>query len=194
MRLPRSGKVRLTVKQLREYVNSIDEGDDSAIQKMDEDSLDSQVDSYLTQYESEAKKTKVEGRDFRSLVKRFLFEEEDDVDPLDLGDDSGDKSVPDAPKKKSVDDIDISSYVNSVIRLIENYDSLLEVRSTLARRARNFLADQYDSDVLERFDSIIRKEHGIVPGKTEDDVEREESTPPNAAFANGPSPAGAGPA
>lgn len=182
--IPRHGKVRMTIAQLREYVNSpINEGDEDLDIK-DEDSLDVQVDSYLTQYESEAKKSKTEGRDFRTLVKRFLTEEEgDDVPSIDAKDQSGDK--------KGIDEFDVGSYVSSVIRLIENYDSLIEVRSTLARRARNFIAKQYDSNVLQRFDSIIRQEHGIVPGKTHDDVEREESSPPYAANASGPSPAGA---
>jgi hypothetical protein len=140
-----------------------------------DDSLDSQVDRYLSQYEGEAKSSKTEGLDFRMLTRRILGEAGEDEE--EGGDVAGE------PAKLALEDIDIDSFANGVVRLIENYDSLLEVRSTLARRAINFVAKSYDPEVVEALKTTLRDDHGIVPGESEQDTEDELYTAPRAARA-----------
>lgn len=146
-------------------------------QKEDSDSLDSQADRYLVQYEGEAKTAKKEGHDFRMLTRRILGEAGDDEDA-----DKTDKPVPadDSGGKLTADDIDMESFTNSLVRLIDNYDSLLEVRSTLARRGINFIAKAYAPDVVEELKRVLREEHGLVPGESEMDVAAEDFPAPTA--------------
>lgn len=129
-----------------------------------EDSVDAQVDRYLTQYESEAKHAKAEGMCFRSLTQRVLFEQDDEPD-------TGDKAA-------TLDDIDIRSFVSDVMRLIENVDNLIEFKSTILRRALNFIGEAYDDEVVERMRMVVRDEYGAEAGKTEHDIESEISPPP----------------
>jgi len=155
-------------------------------------SLDSQVDRYFSEYESEAKSAKNEGADFRRLLRRLL-EAEGDTTGNEAPADDGDDEAGD-PAKQGVDSIDLENFANSVVRLIENYDSLLEVRSTITRRAKNFLAKAYSEDVVEAFDKVMRDEHGIVPGESKIDVEDEEFPAPGADRAGDGGGAGGAPA
>ncbi len=137
-------------------------------------SLDAQVDRYLNEYEQEAKSAKQEGKDWRMLVKRMLREAGDESDvPADAG--------PGA--QSSVNDIDLESFCNSLMRLIDNYDSLLEVRSTLVRRAENFLSKVYDQEVVKEFTRVMRDDHGVEAGKSPEDVSDEQYPAPPAARA-----------
>ena len=181
------------------------------------DSLDSQIDRYLTQYEGEAKKTdnsvtspgtqaQMESMDWRALVKGVLIESpfmnqagQGDKDSQDAGDDApgaddmtGESMDDD---KLGPDDLDIAKFADDVVRLIENYDSLLEVRDTLFRRARNFLGKNYKDEVLEAFDNVMRDDHGMVPGQDKQSVDDERFPAPPAARASGsaePGTAGGG--
>lgn len=151
--------------------------EDMLSEKEGEDSLDAQVDRLLSDYESEAKSLKKEGKDWRMTVRRILEAEEE--------------SAPAALDSMSSDDIDVSSFTNSVIRLIENYDSLLEVKNTILRRAVNFLEKSYDNDVIAAFKDALKDEHGVEIGKSKSDVEDEFAAPP--AGAAGPIGSAGGP-
>jgi hypothetical protein len=149
-----------------------------------EDSLDAQVDKYLLSYEKESKSSKNEGKDFRMLVKRFLKEAEEDEESKDKEGKEGEE------KKLTSDDIDIENFSRSVMRFIDNYDALLDVRNTVLRRAVNFLIEGYESDVSQAFKESIMDEYGIQIGKTKSDVEDDEYQSP-AADRAGASPGGA---
>jgi len=143
-------------------------------------SLDAEVDRYLAQYESEAKTAKQEGLDFRMLTRRIVSEADDEeTDDIE------------APTKLTANDIDMESFSNSLVRLIENYDSLLEVRNTITRRAMNFIAKSYEPDVVESLKRTLRDDHGLVPGESALDVSDEDFQAPPAARA-GASPGGGG--
>jgi hypothetical protein len=79
-----------------------------------------------------------------------------------------------------MEDIDVENFCNNVIRLIENYDALLEVQSTILRRATNFLIEGYEPDVAEAFKNDLLDRHGIEIGKTRSDIEDEEYRAPVA--------------
>lgn len=178
---------RLSIADLKRVIAEA-MGDAAAPPKKEETgaSLDAQVDRYFDSYEQEAKTAKQEGKDFRSLVKRLMREDGDDAEGKDAG-------APEAASRASVNDIDIESFSNSVVRLIENFDSLLEVRSTLMRRATNFLSKVYDDEVMKEFDRVMREEHGMEAGKSPEDVSDDQFPAPAAARAGdgGTGPGGA---
>lgn len=160
-----------------------------------DDSLDSQVDNLFSDFEKEAKNLKKEGKDFRSFVRRFLTEAEEDEKEEDKEeeekkpdedkkDESGEPEDEEAEKKKlTIDDIDMTSFANSVVRLIDNYDSLLEVRNTILRRAHNFLMKSYEPSVADSFDETLEEVHGMQVGKSKFDKDDDDFQPPAAARA-----------
>lgn len=139
-----------------------------------ETSLDNQVDRLILSYEKEARHAKNEGANYRDVTRRFLAEADDDDDKKD--DDSADMP------KSSPDDIDIQSFAESVVRLVDNYDSLLDVRDTLIRRAQDFLKKNYDAATLADFKSVMRDTFDVEVGVT--DVQKQDKyQPPPAARA-----------
>lgn len=206
-RRPQVKKVQ-QISQLRAIISEetkriLREAEEEINEEKGEDSLDAQVDKYLSDYEAEAKNLKREGRDFRSLVRRFLREapededeEKEDEDAEDEGGDEegdeeggGDEGGEDEeekdeePKKLTLDDVNVESFADSVVRLVDNYDSLLEVRNTILRRAINFLAKTYDIDVVDSFKEVVQERHGIEIGKSKSEMEEEDFQPPAAARA-----------
>lgn len=146
-----------------------------------EDSLDAQVDKYFSDYESEGKNSKNEGLDFRSFVRRFLREAEEDEKEEDVKEEE--------KEKLTSEDIDIDSFVDNVVRLVDNYDSLLEVRNTILRRAVNFLLKGYEVDVADSFKESLLERHGLEVGLSKYDQESEDFQAP-AADRAGASPGG----
>jgi len=141
-------------------------------------SLDAQVDRYLASYEETATQVKKESI-WRGSTKRLFEADEDETDNIKT-------------QQKDSDSIDVEKFTNDVVRLIENYDSLLEVQSTLVRRAHNFLIENgYTDDVVKLFETSLREQHGIVAGMVKGEVEAEDFVAP-AADRAGPEVGGAG--
>lgn len=177
-------KKRVRVSELKSYLRRIlsEEGPPVAPEQETEteDSIDSQIDRYFGQYESEAKSVKNEGFCFRSMTRRFLTEAEDGEEEAAPADDEEDPEVVQEPTKLTLEDLDVESFANDVARLIESADSLLEFRSTIVRRAKNFLMKTYDDDVTTRFEDTLRDEHGIVAGETEQETQDSQFAAPVA--------------
>lgn len=148
------------------------------------DSLDAQVDHYLSGYEAEATNAVTEGNDLRAITQRFLFEAPGDDDEEDEEDAAGDTEVtpaaPAAPSKKSLGEIDVRSYAGGIARLITNINSLIETRNTILRRAVNHLGKTYDPMVIRQLEIILEDEHGLAIDKSERDIEDDLQVPPAA--------------
>lgn len=155
-----------------------------------EDSLDSQVDKYLAEYESEAKHAKNEGLNFKMVARRIMNEagKEAAAEEEKKEDTSATDKEDEEPSKMTEEDIDIASFTSSVMRLVENYDSLLEVNNTILRRASNFLAKNYEKEVIDAFNENLLESYGLEIGKSKSDME-DENPAPRAGDAG---PAGAG--
>jgi len=174
----------LKIKDLRNLIaeeikKSLFEIGEKDKQEDGEDSIDRQIDRYLINYESESKLAKAEGKDFRMTLRRFLLEAEEATE-----DESADSLPP--IKKLKYEDIDIKNFLNSVMRLVDNYDALLEVRNAILRRAVNFLIKGYDKDVSESFKDDLDDTYGIQIGKSKSEVEDDNHQSPIADRA-GPS-------
>jgi len=146
-------------------------------------SLDAQVDRYFTEYENGAKAAKTEGNDFFRTFRKLMEAEGDEEE---MGDDEPTEEAPaepTQPTKMTVEDIDVGAFVNDVARLIENYDNLLEVRSTIIKRSINFISKSYDSDVVKALKDAFKNEHSMVADKTESEHETDDFVAPRAAEA-----------
>lgn len=170
---------------LKSLARLLREADEEPQKEEGEDSLDAQIDKYLSQYESEAKSSKNEGLDFRSMTRGFLLKEEGEDDS-----ETESNSENEEETQLTEEDIDIQSFSSSIVRLIDNYDSLLEVRNTILRRATNFLAKNYSQGVVDIFKEELLETHDIEIGKS--DSEKEDEFEPPKAGAAGPMGGGAG--
>jgi hypothetical protein len=149
-----------------------------------EDSLDQQVDDLLASYESESRSKKNEGLDFRMMTRRFLSSTTRTL--VEAQDEDKKEEEPSEEKKKlTIEDIDVEEFASNVARMIENYDSLLEVRNTLARRAVNFLIENYEEDVVNQFKDVLEEVHDIEIGKSKAEIEDENFQAPPADRAGG---------
>lgn len=146
-----------------------------------ESSIDQQIDDYFLQYESDAKVKKNEGVDYRMMTRSFLSSINE------AGEDEKNDKPDDQPENKKLtsNDIDVEDFAISVVRLIDNYDSLLEVRNTIARRAINFLTKNYEQDVVNEFKIVLEDQHDISLGKSKFDKEDEEFQAPPAVRSGG---------
>src|SRR5260221_3384395 len=131
--------MKLKLNELRDLIETIvsEATDDESLQG---DSLDSQLDRYFSEYERASKNAQAEGKSFRALTRRLLEADED-------------------AGKQPAGDLNIEEFADNVVRLVENYDSLLEVRSTIAKRAINFIAKIYDKDTVKELLTLLRYQH-----------------------------------
>ena len=137
-----------------------------------EDSLDSQIDRRLSDYESESRVAKTEGLDFRMMTRRFLLEAEEDEET--------EKAEEEEPEKLKAEEIDVENFLDSVMRLVDNYDALLEIRNTILRRAINFLIKGYEPAAANAFKENLQDVYGIEVGKSKSEIEDEEFQAPTA--------------
>jgi hypothetical protein len=147
------------------------------------DSIDVQVDGYFSSYENSAKRAKKEGRDFRMTVRRLVSEAEGDEPEAEEA-----PPKPAQPNKLTIESIDVESFTGDVLRLIENFESLVETRDTVCKRALSFLSESYDQTVLKEFKRALQ-DQGIIIGKSQDEHQSEDFIAPPAA---GAGPGGAG--
>ena len=170
-----------TLKQLARLLR---EADEEPKKEEGEDSVDAQIDKYLSQYESQAKEdasAKMESVTFSRLTRDWkrLVEAEDEEKEEETK----------VPEKGKLEELDMKSFVSDVMRLVDNADSLLELRNTILRRAANYLSENYEGDVLQTFNDELLESHGIEIGQSE--AEKQDEIQPPKAGAAGPMGGGA---
>lgn len=145
------------------------------------DSVDSQVDEYLSKYEKSAGENKTEAQRFLRDILNEADEDEEksEEEPAEDEEEASVETVP----KQSLDDLNVESFANDVARLIANYDNLLEINSTILTRATNFLIDSYDDEVVRSFQEAMREQHGLMAGKTSAEVSSDSIVVPSAGAA-----------
>ena len=105
------------------------------------------------------------------------------------GDESSDEEEKvEKPEMLTADDIDVNSFASSIARLVDNYDSLLELRNVILRRAASFIAKGYEQDVVDAFKEALSIDYDMEIGETETSDD-EKYPAPKAGFAG---PAGGG--
>lgn len=187
MTFSRTNNYGVSLKSLAKLLR---EADKEPTKEEGEDSLDAQVDKLFSDYESEAQNAKNEGLDFRMMTRRFLQEAEED-EKKDEEKDEKKEEPADEKKQLALEDINMTSFVTDVMRLVDNYETLLEVRNTILRRAANYLGKHYEKDAVDAFKGELLESYGVEIGMSKFDREDElEFQPPKAAAA-GPMGGGA---
>jgi hypothetical protein len=166
-------------KIIKESVNDILKEDKKTAEDLD-DSIDRQVDKYLTEYESQSKPMKKESRNLHDLSRDFFYSLLAEAD----------EEKKDETNKLTEEDIDVGLFADNVVRLIDNYDSLLEVKETIAKRAIKFLEKNYEPSVADKFKIVLEDEYDLYVGKSAPDSLSKYPAPP-ADRSNGPVGGGA---
>ena len=156
----------------------------------------------LPPYESKQRKT--------GLLENLLFEADDDAggDPGgglggggfgggtgagggdDLGgglDDSGADAAPQEPKSPPVIDtpkMNMNSYCRAVARLIENYEALMDPKTTIFNRAKEYVRVNYDEATAKMFEEVMTEQFGVQPKPPERD-QRQAPPASNAIYSGG---------
>ena len=172
-----------TMNALKELARLLREADEEPKKEEGEDSVDAQIDKYLSQYESQAKEdgqAKTEAVSYNKLTYdwRKLTEAEED-----------EEKKGEEPEKTPLEDINMESFVADVMRLVENHESLLEIKNTVLRRAANYLSQNYEGDALQLFKDQLQESYGIEIGQSES--EKDDEVQPPKAGAAGPMGGGA---
>jgi hypothetical protein len=76
-------------------------------------------------------------------ISNFIFEQE------------GDASA------KAPPNIDVDTYAGNVARLIQSYQSLLDMEGLIFDKAKNFLIDKYGEEVAAEFEEVLDIRHGF---------------------------------
>jgi hypothetical protein len=141
----------------------------------------------------------------KGLLESILFEADDDAagggpgsgfggggdpgaDPtggLGGGDDAG--AAPPEPQAPPVIDtpkMNMNSYCRAVARLIENYEALMDPKSTIFNRAKEYVRVNYDEATAKMFEEVMTEQFGVQPKPPERD-QRMAPAASNAIYAGG---------
>lgn len=58
--------------------------------------------------------------------------------------------------------LDIPTYTSNVARLIQNYQSLMDMEKMIFTKSRDFLASKYGEEMALEFEESLEKDHGIT--------------------------------
>jgi hypothetical protein len=176
----------LSLKQIKKQLNEklLIESDLDVPYVEGNDSVDSQIDTLLSSYESEANEVHESYHAVYDPFKNRLVTEADD-DELTMADleDSGDKDKQDDKKMKEPiepakkTNLNVREFAGSVARLINNVDNLLEFKNTILRRTLNMVNKNYDPELVHELEIILEDEHSLSVGKNEQDKEDEFVSP-----------------
>lgn len=119
---------------------------------------DASVDRQILRHIMDAERTAVKvGKGQQSMtatesIKRasmaFLFEAEDE----------GEKS--------GLPPIDLGAFATEIMRVVKNYDTLLDIPSVIVNRTEDYLQTKYDEDTAKKFMEILKDEFDYEPAPT----------------------------
>jgi hypothetical protein len=195
---PRDNWKKLVLESRRKLIKEEEESKNP--KERGNDSVDVQIDKFFSNFESEAKMSKNESLNWRMITRRLLEAEGDEEEEgseeeeSEGAEEESEDSEEDAPEKLSVDDIDINSFAAAVARLVDNYDSLLEVRDTITRRAVNYLSKGYELEVVQKFKDVMGDQFdlGSDEGPSGLPDEKFQAPPANRAMGGGGGGGGGG--
>lgn len=93
--------------------------------------------------------TPMEAVNRRSL--KFIFEAE--------GDSEGEGEESDKPP------LDVGTFAMEIMRVIKNFDTLLDIPTVILNKAKSYIAQKYDKKTAESFMELIHNEYDITIGK-----------------------------
>lgn len=160
--------MRFTEREIRRIIREEIDAIIDQRTRLSTESVDDQIDSLLIKFESESIKT--ESRARRSI--RLMFEEpegEKGEGPSAVGSEERDEEWSGEPNKPP---IDIDRFAHRVVRLMENYNSLLDVRTVILNRSKNYIRENYDDFAVLKFEDTLEVDHGISLNPRDNEEER----------------------
>jgi ATP-dependent Lon protease len=158
-------------------------------------SVDDQIDALILRYE----KASISENDdlMESLTKKslkFLFEQEEEEEPADEESEAAEPTGSEAMKAKKggeqiVPNLNIDEFASRTVRLINNPSTLLDLRTAILNRVKNFLDENYGDVYVNRYLETLEQEFGIEISEF-DNQDMEKTS--DDIFAIGANPAGAG--
>ena len=122
-------------------------------------------------------------------LKEMIREEEGDADIADEPTGSENVDVKKPANKQIIPDLDIDAFANRTVRLINNHDKLLDIKTATINRIKNFLDENYGDQFVTRYLDILENEYGV---ETEEFDSQDMEQTGDDNFAIGANPAGAG--
>lgn len=157
-----------------------DESDDSSDEKEDDDTpagpaddtIDGEVNNLLADFEAEAIATAEQNAELQGESAQFVYKQ-----PM-----AKLLFEADAPV------FDVSSFANNIARVIDNYQTLLDVEKMIFDKAKSFLAAKYGEPVADEFETILDSDHQIsfITGAGDDSSVASDNSTPIAAGAMTP--------
>ena len=135
-----------------------------------DDTIDGEVNNLLADFEAEAissaeKDAALKGESYiyKKPMTKLLFEADDPV-------------------------FDVGNFANNIARVIDNYQTLLDVEKMIFDKAMSFLSAKYGEQVADEFESILDSDHQIsfVTGAGSDSSAESDDSLPIAAGAMTP--------
>ena len=177
----KSGKIRLTVRELRIAIRESLLREELPTSRADNpdmlenDSIDAQVDRLLLQGDKSKEDTGA------TQAESLLREADEDAPPPDAApaDAGGDAPPPPqnaAPEKQ----LDVMAFADNVARLVEKLDNLIDVKGTLVRRALNYVTKNYDPKQAKEVQQVLEGNFELSPEAHADGYDDNDNVPPNA--------------
>ena len=173
------------------------------------DSVDDQIDSLLLRYESASiRKGDSINESLRKLNLRFLLEQEEPPEepaaeaeseepaeePAEEPDPAGsdDMTVTSPSPRQKVPDLDVDKFTSRVVRLMNNYESLLNIEEAIINRAKTFLDENYGEAFVYEFVNNLRNQYGLETSEFGNIPDVQDDTFAVGAFAGGTGGLGGG--
>ena len=183
-------------------------GDSISTIRLERDSLDDQVDSFILKFEKDSikedKDESLSESSLSNLTLKFLLEQEEEEaaeeepaeeEPAPDEDAEAEEEPSEPAGSEDVEDVepvekvpklplDVDAFSKRVARLAMNFENLLDPRTVIVNRAMNFLLENYDKAHADEMKDILDTQFDF-------NLDGGKETPP-APFAIGANPAGAG--
>lgn len=137
------------------------------------DSLDQMIDSLLISYETDS--TQKDNLSLENAILQrtisFLFEQDEEEEADDTTDNSEQKTDVPAESPDRLSQLDIDRFTGKVYRLLSNYDNILDIKSVIVNRAKNYLENTYSSDVSNEFLTNLEQTYDVSIGNEDETPE-----------------------
>ena len=137
-------------------------------------SVDDQIDALLLRYESASiRKEPSLNESLKNLNLRFLLEQDEEEpppeeppaeepppeDPDPAG--SEDMKVTSPADEQKIPDLDVDKFTMRVVRLVNNYNNLLNIEESIINRAKHFLDENYGEVFVQDFLNNLSSKYGL---------------------------------
>lgn len=165
-------------------------------------SLDDQIDALILRYENSSIEENSNDSLMESLTKKslkFLFEQDEgegegegeEAAAEETGSDpSGSETMKASkPAEQLIPNLNIDAFASRSVRLINNPTALLDFKTVILNRIKNFLDENYGDEFVTRYLEVLENEFGIEIDEFDPQAMQNTS---DDVFAVGANPAGAG--